>query len=53
MMKCNLKAKGINILAVHHLYPVVPFFDLNVGESRFIYNTYYDHNFMRAEFGNV
>jgi hypothetical protein len=52
-MKVDVLAQGLSILAVHHKYQKLPFFNLSIGKTRFLYEVFYDHALIRSEYGNV
>ena len=52
MVKTNLIANGIQLIAVHHQY-FTPLFDLSVGKFVFNYDMHYDHDVMVGDFSNA
>lgn len=53
LMNVEIDAEGITILNVHHLYPKLPIFIVQVSRNIINYDVFFDHDILNIDFTNV
>jgi hypothetical protein len=49
----TVETEGLQVVNLHHQWAEAPVFELSIGQSKFVFDMYYDHMIMRGDFTNL